>query len=63
INYDTALEILNYTHKLQFNQDREDFINQLKKNIPLFIREKYDNGLRITDEQKEELKKKALIQI
>ncbi len=61
INYDTALEILIYTHKMYFNQDREDFINQLKKNIPIFIKEKYDNGLRITDDQKEELKRQAML--
>jgi hypothetical protein len=55
--FDTALEILKEAQKFSFSKERQETINKLIKEIPKLINEKFDSDLRITQNDKAEIRR------
>ncbi len=55
--FDTALEILKEAQKFSFSKERQEIINKLIKDIPNFIKERFDSDLRITQNDKAEIRR------
>jgi glycosyltransferase involved in cell wall biosynthesis len=58
-NYDMTLELLKLAQETYNNDERQKYIDDLSVNIPIFIREKYNSDLRVTEAEKELLKQQA----
>jgi glycosyltransferase involved in cell wall biosynthesis len=55
--YDTGLELLRFAQGKYYDEKRQQFIDYLSENIPGLIQEKYNCDLRISEQEKEDLKK------
>jgi glycosyltransferase involved in cell wall biosynthesis len=61
IHYDTILEILKFALEKNYTEERKMHIRYLNNHIPVFIKEKFNSNMRISEEEKEIIRQEVLI--
>jgi hypothetical protein len=55
-HYDAVLDLLNIAQETFYSEQRQNYINELEKNIPVLIQQRYHSDLRVSPEEKNSLK-------